>query len=203
MPGWAFVPVTLVMPGLTGHLLAVPVRRLGDARCAKMAINVHFAELPGREKHKIGPKCPFAGPSLPPSAVKPSFSAFFVGSTVVACSRAVIFAVFCRFNCSRVQPGRHFRAFLMAEGAGRCSFAQRAGTGPARSLDVSTPPHTVPAFGQARNVVEQVPSCRLRRHRSLLRPSRIPVSAHSLRNQRPAPFRPSVSSQVLTMFGDL
>ena len=40
--------------------------------------------------------------------------------------------------------------------------------------------------GQARNVVEQVPSCRLRRHRSLLLPSHIPFSADSFRNQRPA-----------------
>ncbi len=104
------------------------------------------------------------------------------------CSQTVIFGLFCRLNCRCLQPGRHFRALLMAEGAGRCSSAQTAETGSARSLDVSTPPHTAPAFGQARNVVEQVPSCRLRRHRSILRPPRIPVSAHSLRNQRPAPF---------------
>ena len=69
---------------------------------------------------------------------------------------------------------------------GRCSFAQPAETGPSRSLDVATPPFTAPAFGLSRNVVEQAPSCRLRRHRSLPGPSRTPVSAHSLRNQRPA-----------------
>ena len=80
----------------------------------------------------------------------------------------------------------HIRCFK-PEGAGRCSSAQTAETGSARSLDVSTPPFTAPAGGQARNVVEQVPSCRLRRHRSLLRPPRIPVSADSLWNQRPAP----------------
>ncbi len=164
------------------------VRRLLAARCAIMAPNVHFAELAGRGARKNGPKCSFRGPDFPPSTAEPSFLPLFVGSTIVTCSQAAIFAVFCRFNCSRVQLGPYFQAFLMAEGAGRCSSAQTAETGPARSLDVSTPPHTAPAFGQARNVVEQVPSCRLRRHRSLHRPPHIPVSAHSLRNQRPAPF---------------
>ena len=72
--------------------------------------------------------------------------------------------------------------------AGALILRSAGGNGaPARSLDVATPPFTAPAFGLARNVVEQAPSCRLRRHRSLPGPSHIPVSADSLRNQRPAP----------------
>ena len=155
------------------------------------------------------------GHLLPPPAAGPSFWAIFVGSTVTVCSQAVILGRFRRLNCHRLQPGRHFGQFSSAQlspsaagpsfwavfdgrGAGRCSSAQRTETGPARSLDVSTPPHTVPAFGQARNVVEQVPSCRLRRHRSLHGPTHIPVSAHSLRNQRPGPgasCRPAAALQ--------
>jgi len=75
---------------------------------------------------------------------------------------------------------------VSSKGSGTLVLAQPAETGPSRSLDVATPPFTAPAFGLARNVVEQAPSCRLRRHRSLPGPSRTPVSAHSLRNQRPA-----------------
>ncbi len=76
------------------------------------------------------------------------------------------------------------------KGAGRCSFAQPAETGPSRSLDVATPPFTAPAFGLSRNVVEQAPSCRLRRHRSLLRPSRTP---------RFRPFAPESAPRLFVM----
>ena len=154
---------------------------------ADVIITSHFLDRCDQKRPFLIVTCHFWG-RCDHIAAGPSFLPLFVSPTVVTCSQAAIIAVFCRFNCSRVQLGTYFRAFLMAEGAGRCSSAQTAETGSARSLDVSTPPHTVPAFGQARNVVEQVPSCRLRRHRSLHRPPRIPVSAHSLRNQRPAPF---------------
>ena len=134
-------------------------------------------------------------PSLPPGrhfwlfllegrsflSAGPSFLLIFVGLAVNFSRQAIIFCPFCWLDgChGRLQPAISCRP-------GRCFFAQPAETGPSRSLDVATPPFTAPAFGLARNVVEQAPSCRLRRHRSLPGPSRTPVSAHSLRNQRPA-----------------
>ena len=169
------------MPGLTGHLPAVPAPR-------------------GREKRKKGPKRALRGAAGTREAQNRAEMPVCRTQPSAICSQTVIFGRFCRLNCRCLQPGRHFRALLMAEGAGRCSFAQRAKTGPTRSLDVSTPPHTVPAVGQARNVVEQVPSCRLRRHCSLLVSPLIPVSAHSLRNQRPRPIMPAMRSSCPACF---
>ena len=58
-------------------------------------------------------------PSWPPrpaiSSAGPSFSAFFVGLTVVFFRQAVIFVHFCWLSGRNCPPGHHFRPFLLAQ----------------------------------------------------------------------------------------
>ena len=83
--------------------------------CSRAILFGHFCRLNCRHLRPSHHFLPFLSAQLSSPAAKPSFSAIFVGSTVAACSRAIIFGHFCRLNCRHLQPGHHFRPFLSSQ----------------------------------------------------------------------------------------